>query len=89
MHVNYPGDVRTSKLVRLIIGDANIPSAETVLNIPGDCNADRIINLVDFSILAFWYGQGEPAGLRGHQPRQHHQPDRFFHTGVLLDRLDI
>lgn len=59
-HVNYFEDKRISKLIKFIIGNVNIPSLELVKNIPGDCNADNIINLVDFSVLAFWYGKNNP-----------------------------
>jgi hypothetical protein len=58
--VKYKGDARVSKLVRFSIGTADILRPEVLLNIPGDCNSDRIINLVDFSILAFWYGKLKP-----------------------------
>ena len=60
LYVKYPDDTRISKLVRFIIGDSNISSTDTSLNIPGDCNADDQINLVDFSILAFWYKKPSP-----------------------------
>lgn len=58
--VNYKYDARVSKLVKFIIGETNIFYAESLSSIPGDCNADKIINLVDFSILAFWYGKKNP-----------------------------
>lgn len=58
--INYVKDARISKLVKFIIGELNIFNTEIMLNIPGDCNADRIINLVDFSVLAFWYGKDNP-----------------------------
>jgi hypothetical protein len=60
IHVNYTDDTRISKLIKFIIGDANILSSDSVTNIPGDCNADNVINLVDFSVLAFWYGKDNP-----------------------------
>ena len=59
-YVNYLADARISKLVKFTIGGVNIPSSELVKNIPGDCNADNVINLVDFSVLAFWYGKENP-----------------------------
>jgi len=59
-HVNYLADARISKLLKFSIGDVNIPSLELIKNIPGDCNADNVINLVDFSVLAFWYGKENP-----------------------------
>lgn len=59
-YVKYPGDTRISKFVSFIIGELNIFNSDGVSNIPGDCNADRVINLVDFSVLAFWYGKNKP-----------------------------
>ena len=61
IYIRYAGDSRISKLVKFVIGEANILSTEGVLNIPGDCNSDSIINLVDFSVLAFWYGKSNPS----------------------------
>ncbi len=60
VHISYPSDARKSRLVKFTIGDVNIPSAELSQNIPGDCNADSKIDLVDFSVLAFWYGKPNP-----------------------------
>ena len=59
-YVNYLADARISKLLKFAIGNVNIPSLELIKNIPGDCNADNVINLVDFSVLAFWYGKENP-----------------------------
>lgn len=58
--VSYRGDTRMSKLVNFIIGDKNVLLSKEVENIPGDCNKDGIINLIDFSILAFWYKKLNP-----------------------------
>ncbi|MDP2789198.1 MAG: hypothetical protein Q8O46_04105 [bacterium] len=58
--VRYLGDTRMSKLVKFIIGELNIYNFDTLLSIPGDCNTDKIINLIDFSVLAFWYGKDNP-----------------------------
>ncbi|HWA32265.1 MAG TPA: hypothetical protein VG694_02345 [Candidatus Paceibacterota bacterium] len=60
VYVKYASDTRISKLIKFIIGDVNIYSIESIENIPGDCNADRIVNLVDFSVMAFWYGKPNP-----------------------------
>jgi hypothetical protein len=60
VYVKYSDDDRISKLVKFIIGEANVPNVDIVENIPGDCNYDSIINLVDFSVLAFWYGKANP-----------------------------
>jgi hypothetical protein len=58
--VKYPNDSRLSKIVNFAIGTTDIFNADEIENIPGDCNADRIINITDFSILAFWYGKNMP-----------------------------
>jgi len=60
VYVKYPDDSRISKLVKFIIGDTNISSVNNTLNIPGDCNFDGQIDLVDFSIMAFWYKKPNP-----------------------------
>ncbi len=60
VYINYKDDTRTSKLVKFSIGDSNIFYTEELSSIPGDCNADKVINLVDFSVLAFWYGKENP-----------------------------
>ncbi|MEK7585896.1 MAG: hypothetical protein AAB477_01520 [Patescibacteria group bacterium] len=60
VRINYKNDKRNSKVVKFTISNINIPSTESVNNIPGDCNADQIINIVDFSVLAFWYGKDNP-----------------------------
>jgi hypothetical protein len=59
-HVNYPLDKKISKVIQFIIGDINISSVDLINNIPGDCNADGIINIVDFSVAAFWYHKPNP-----------------------------
>jgi hypothetical protein len=56
----YVGDTRTSKAVKLTIGTASILRTEASTNIPGDCNFDQQVTLVDFSVLAFWYGKSNP-----------------------------
>lgn len=60
IYVNYKNDSRVSKFIKFTLGGANIFYTDTSSDIPGDCNADKIINLVDFSILAFWYGKNNP-----------------------------
>lgn len=56
----YVGDTRFSKLVQFTIADVNILVTANDTNLPGDCNADHVINIVDFSVLAFWYGKLNP-----------------------------
>ena len=58
--INYKDDTRNSKFIKFIIGETNIFFTDSLSSIPGDCNADKIINLIDFSILAFWYGKNNP-----------------------------
>lgn len=60
IYINYKNDARNSKLIKLKIGDKNVFNGENIPEIPGDCNKDSIINLVDFSVLAFWYGKTNP-----------------------------
>lgn len=60
IHVNYHNDKKISKVMQFTIGDANILSTELTTNIPGDCNADNVINITDFSVAAFWYGKSNP-----------------------------
>lgn len=58
--INYKNDTRLSKFLRLILGDKDTPNNNDNSNIPGDCNRDRVINLVDFSVAAFWYKKLNP-----------------------------
>lgn len=60
LRARYVGDSRTSKAIRLTVGGASIPRNEAVTNIPGDCNFDQRVTLVDFSVLAYWYGKDNP-----------------------------
>lgn len=58
--INYKNDTRLSKFLRLIVGERDTVNNSDNSNIPGDCNRDRIINLVDFSVAAFWYKKDNP-----------------------------
>lgn len=60
LRARYVSDSRTSKAVKLIVGGASILRSESTSNIPGDCNFDQRVTLVDFSVLAFWYGKPNP-----------------------------
>jgi hypothetical protein len=60
LHVNYHDDKKISKVIQFTIGEANILSVDLTNNIPGDCNADQVINITDFSVAAFWYGKDNP-----------------------------
>lgn len=58
--VKYLNDTRLSKFLKFLVGDSNKKNDLDSLSIPGDCNKDNIINLIDFSILAFWYKKTNP-----------------------------
>lgn len=60
VRAKYVGDTRTSKAVRVTIGTASVSRSEETANIPGDCNFDQRVTLVDFSVLAYWYGKSNP-----------------------------
>ncbi len=60
LRARYIGDTRTSKAIKITIGNTTILRVEAVNNIPGDCNFDQKVTLVDFSVLAFWYGKNNP-----------------------------
>lgn len=60
LRARYTGDSRTSKIVRLTVGAVSILRTEAISNVPGDCNVDQRITLVDFSVLAYWYGKSNP-----------------------------
>lgn len=60
LFVKYQNDTRFSKLLKLIISNKNILNDKKVEYLPGDCNKDNIINLIDFSVLAFWYKKDNP-----------------------------
>lgn len=60
VRTQYPLDTRTSKAIRISVGTASILRVESTTNIPGDCNVDQRITLVDFSVLAYWYGKPNP-----------------------------
>lgn len=60
LYIKYPDTNRKSVLINLIVGDKNVKNTDNLNNIPGYCNDDNLINLVDFSILAFWYKKKEP-----------------------------
>ena len=60
LRARYISDSRTSKALRLTVGSASILRSEATTNIPGDCNFDQRVTLVDFSVLAYWYGKESP-----------------------------
>lgn len=60
LRARYSGDSRTSKAVKITIGTASILRTEASSNIPGDCNFDQRVTLIDFSVLAYWYGKNNP-----------------------------
>ncbi len=60
VYVKYEAHTRVSKLIRFVIGEKNVLNTKEITDIPGDCNADRAINLTDLSILSFWYKRLNP-----------------------------
>ena len=60
VHTKYVDDNRISKVIQFTIGNIDILSVDLTTNIPGDCNADQVINLIDFSVMAFWYRKDNP-----------------------------
>ncbi len=56
----YTGDTRISKIISFILGEETLSRELNPVALPGDCSLDRRVNLVDFSILAFWYGRENP-----------------------------
>lgn len=60
IYSSYENDKKISKVLKFTIGNTNILSIDLTTNIPGDCNADQVINLIDFSVVAFWYGKSNP-----------------------------
>ncbi len=60
VYAKYKDDTRVSKFITFKIGDTNTYYTEALSSIPGDCNSDKVINLIDFSVLAFWYGKENP-----------------------------
>ncbi|HSE56763.1 MAG TPA: dockerin type I repeat-containing protein [Candidatus Paceibacterota bacterium] len=57
---SYGGETQGSKVYQFTIGTANVSQGEALQNIPGDVNFDGSVNLVDFSIIAFWYEKKNP-----------------------------
>lgn len=51
---------RLSRGVPLLIREAFINKSDTTANLIGDCNFDEKVDLVDFSIFAFWYKKPKP-----------------------------
>lgn len=56
----YTSDSRWSKAIRVTVGSTNIFDNEAKNNIPGDCNFDNRVTISDFSIIAYWFGKGNP-----------------------------
>ena len=53
----YDGDISTyGESIGFLVGDSNIPIEEDECGVgTGDVNCDGLVNLVDFSIDAYWY----------------------------------
>lgn len=57
---HYQEDQRASNTLEFTVGDVDIFRNPAQNIVPGDCNLDRVIDLRDFSILAFWYQKPNP-----------------------------
>lgn len=57
---SYAGDTAISKTITLMIGTSTLTRLENTRNIPGDCNVDQRITLLDFSVLAYWFRRPHP-----------------------------
>ena len=52
---------QVSTIVSFTIGNTNVPAPKaTGCPLKGDLNGDCRVNLIDFSILAYWYGRPNP-----------------------------
>lgn len=58
--IGYTGDSRVSKAIQFTVGTTTISRLDTTKNIPGDCDVDQHITIVDFSVLAYWFGKKNP-----------------------------
>lgn len=58
--IGYVGDTRVSKALKITVGTSNITRIEATSNIPGDCNFDQHVSIIDFSVLAYWFGKKDP-----------------------------
>lgn len=48
------------QVVNFIIGDDNVPIAEENTTTAADVNDDNRVNLIDFSVVAYWYQRPNP-----------------------------
>jgi len=46
--------------VAFAVGTENVDQPVATTNVSGDVNHDRRVNLIDFSILAYWYKRAAP-----------------------------
>jgi hypothetical protein len=54
----FDGEISSfSNIANFIVGNKNIAVLEETQKIKGDLNYDKRVNLVDFSIAAYWYSQ--------------------------------
>jgi len=59
-NIKYLDDTRLSKFLKFVVGDVNKQVVVDSSSLKGDCNRDGVINLIDFSVLAFWYKKANP-----------------------------
>lgn len=60
IYLQYTDDIKGSTVIAFTIANSTVPTTDTTVSLLGDCNADEVINLVDFSVMAFWYGKDNP-----------------------------
>jgi hypothetical protein len=49
-----------SKAISFLVGTKNVFAEPTKAPVKGDLNNDKRVNLVDFSIAAYWYKRSSP-----------------------------
>lgn len=59
VYAGYEDSLQSSKLLSFSV-NVEDKKPEEVYQVPGDCNFDGRINLIDFSVLAFWYKKKNP-----------------------------
>ncbi len=59
-YIKYSNDSRISKIINFNLVNKKNNNVKSNTGLPGDCNKDNKINLIDFSIMAFWYKKDNP-----------------------------
>lgn len=58
--IQYENDTKISTVLQFTIAETSVDTTDLPTALPADCNADNVINLTDFSVMAFWYGKSNP-----------------------------